>query len=347
MSLREVADNLGISIVAVKSRLQQARKELREQLLQVYPEMVQVLPREQKRRNIMKVTVAEVIQKEPSSLAILVDESGKRALPVWIGYWEGQAIISVRQNLVLPGSQTFNFMASLLQESGSSLDEVRIETLKEDTLYAVAKIRRSSATVQEIEARPGDALALAVYTSSPLSVADEIMDKLGLNVSLQNGKFTQQDLDAIVRQVTALQPRRPGSELTTSGIGYSSHKGPRNLNGVEDMVGWIAAGNANQNYEYGVDRALQRSGEGSFYIKSKISETGGFGALLQMIAADEYRGKKVRFLGVAKCEALQGRARMCLYAYGANGVLNQDFSPSEMLAGTRGWLPFEVALQVP
>ncbi len=46
---------------------------------------------------MVKVTIAEVIQKEPSSIAVLVDETGKRALPVWIGYWEGQSIISVLQ----------------------------------------------------------------------------------------------------------------------------------------------------------------------------------------------------------------------------------------------------------
>src|SRR6266704_4955265 len=141
LSLQEIADKLGISIVAVKSRLHQARKELREWLLIAYPEMQWVFPQERKRKKMIQVTIVEVVQQDRSSVVVLRDKAGKRALPVWVGYWEGEAIASSLQNNATPSTLTFNFMANLLKASGSEVVEVRIESLKEDTLFAVAKVR--------------------------------------------------------------------------------------------------------------------------------------------------------------------------------------------------------------
>jgi len=62
---------------------------------------------------------------------------------------------------------------------------VRIETLKEDVFYAVAKIR-SGNTTQELDARPSDALALALLMDSPVYIAEEVLEKCG--IALPEGK---------------------------------------------------------------------------------------------------------------------------------------------------------------
>lgn len=84
-------------------------------------------------------------------------------------------------------------MASILKAAGATLDEVRIETLKDETFYATAKIR-SGDTVNEIDARPSDAIALAVATGSPVFVAEEILEKCA--VTLPEGK-TLRSISAI------------------------------------------------------------------------------------------------------------------------------------------------------
>jgi bifunctional DNase/RNase len=61
------------------------------------------------------------------------------------------------------------------------LEEVHIEALKEETFYAIAKLR-SGDTVQEVDTRPSDALALAVRTNSPIYVTEEVMDRAGLSI---------------------------------------------------------------------------------------------------------------------------------------------------------------------
>jgi hypothetical protein len=72
-------------------------------------------------------------------------------------------------------------MANLLEATGTVLEEVRIESLREITFYAVAKLRTGEHTV-EVDARPSDAIALALYKHSPIYVADEIIEKAGETV---------------------------------------------------------------------------------------------------------------------------------------------------------------------
>ena len=110
LGLREIADFLDISVVAVKSRLKQARKELRAQLFLIYPEL-QPVRETRKKKNMQTLTIADVIQQDPYSIAILVAPQGRRVLPLWIGHWEGQAILSTLQNLPTQGPLSFSFTA--------------------------------------------------------------------------------------------------------------------------------------------------------------------------------------------------------------------------------------------
>ncbi|MDQ2902381.1 MAG: hypothetical protein M3Y81_02375 [Chloroflexota bacterium] len=50
-------------------------------------------------QDVARQLVQDVIQQDPHSIAVLVDTNGRRILPLWIGYWEGQAILSTLQNL--------------------------------------------------------------------------------------------------------------------------------------------------------------------------------------------------------------------------------------------------------
>jgi RNA polymerase sigma factor (sigma-70 family) len=343
LSLQEIAIELGISVVAVKSRLHQARKELRGWLISAYPEIQPAIPLERKRKKMIKVTIAEVLQQDQYSIVILHDKAGKRALPVWVGYWESEAIASNLGSRSMPRPLTFNFMAQLLNASGSKLEEIRIESLKDDTFYAVARIRHGN-TIQEVEARPSDALALAVYTKSVVYVSDEVMERSAIALPTVNGKLTQQDLDTIVGK---LKEKKPVPGLTSFGSGLPNR--PRNLDFADETTGWGMAGSRPQNYESGVDRNIKRSGEGSAYLKSKLSESGAvFGTLMQTFNAEDYRNKRVRLSGYIKSEAVEPWAGFWMRVDDANGkVLSFDNMQSRPIWGTTDWQRYDVVLDVP
>jgi len=207
-SLQEIAAILGISVVAVKGRLHKARKQLREQLASVYSakaEGKQTTPLKRRRKTMVKTTVVDVVnligrQGQSRCVVVLFDEAGRRALPIWIGQSEGVTISMILHKNPMPRPMTINFTASILAATGSALEEVRIETLKEDVFYAVAKIR-SGNTTQELDARPSDALALALLMDSPVYVAEEVLEKCG--IALPEGK-TLHRLEALDELSTQL-----------------------------------------------------------------------------------------------------------------------------------------------
>jgi bifunctional DNase/RNase len=118
-------------------------------------------------KNMIKVSIADVIRQNGKTVVVLLDENGQHALPMWIGPFEGVSIALGVRNLSTLRPLTFNFIANLLEALGAELEEVRVEALRENTFYGVAKMRIGD-QVKEVDARSSDALALATSTGSPI-----------------------------------------------------------------------------------------------------------------------------------------------------------------------------------
>ena len=134
-----------------------------------------------------KVTIADVIQREKlhdhHCVVILLDETGRRALCIWVGPMEGTAIAMNLRNVPTDRPMTHNFTAAILQAAGASLEEVRIEALKGDTFYALVRLRTGD-SIQEVDARPSDAIALAACVGSPIYASEEVLDRAGMELLL-------------------------------------------------------------------------------------------------------------------------------------------------------------------
>ena len=196
LDVREIAATLGVSVSAVKGRLHKARGQLRERLLRADPELSRAAPKLQGRIKMVKVVIADMRRSERKnestgesnalSVVLLYDAAGRRVLPIWMGVQEGTAIVMGLREYEMPRPLTHTFAARLLEAAGAKLEEVRIEALKDDTYYAVAKIRIGDA-VREVDARPSDALALAVLTGSPIYAAEEVMMRAGHEIAEELG----------------------------------------------------------------------------------------------------------------------------------------------------------------
>jgi len=178
LSLQEIAAALGISTTAVKGRLHKARLQLRELLIALQPPAPSSVISQERKTIMIPVTIADLIIQEESGnrIVVLIDEVGRRLLPIWIGPFEGEAIALQLLKQSVPRPLTYDFMAKLLEAVSLRLEEVRIEDLRESTFYATAKIRNGD-SVHEIDARPSDAIALALCMNSPIWVAEAVMDK--------------------------------------------------------------------------------------------------------------------------------------------------------------------------
>ena len=108
--------------------------------------------------------------------AILLKElEGHRRLPIIIGAFEAQAIALEMEGIKPPRPLTHDLLKQITDNLGAIVNEVIIDELRENTFFAKIIIEVSGLT-QEIDARPSDAIALAVRAEAQIYVAANVMD---------------------------------------------------------------------------------------------------------------------------------------------------------------------------
>ncbi|MEJ2194734.1 MAG: DUF151 domain-containing protein [Ignavibacteriaceae bacterium] len=108
--------------------------------------------------------------------AILLKEfEGNRRLPIIIGAFEAQAIALEIEGIKPPRPLTHDLLKQLTDNLGAAIIEIVVDELRENTFYAKV-ILEASGLVQEIDARPSDAIALAVRAEAPIYVANSVME---------------------------------------------------------------------------------------------------------------------------------------------------------------------------
>jgi RNA polymerase sigma-70 factor, ECF subfamily len=181
LSHREVAEELGVSVGAVKSRLHQARAALAPRLAQVID-----IPKEKTMPQPSAVrwvdaSVAEVRRSgggDPLArtyIMILAERGGGRRLPMWIGPAEATALALTLESAEVPRPFTFKLAASLVDAAGSAVSEVRITSLIGQVFYAAVIVRGPGGT-REVDSRPSDAVNLALVAGAPIRVDDALFD---------------------------------------------------------------------------------------------------------------------------------------------------------------------------
>lgn len=111
---------------------------------------------------------------------LLLKEIGLgRILPVWIGPWEASAIAAHLQGVEPERPLTHDLFAGVLRETGVRLDRVLICRLAEETFHARLMLVTTDARL-EVDARPSDAVALAIRLDAPIYVADDVLDRAAL-----------------------------------------------------------------------------------------------------------------------------------------------------------------------
>lgn len=108
---------------------------------------------------------------------ILKEISGNRRLPIIIGQYEAQSIALELEGIKPPRPLTHDLLKEVIETFGYSVNYIVISELRDSTFYA--KIKFDSSSVEEIDARPSDAIAIALKFSSPIYVNSDIMDEVG------------------------------------------------------------------------------------------------------------------------------------------------------------------------
>jgi uncharacterized protein len=112
-------------------------------------------------------------------VVILVDKEVKKALPIWIGLLEANAIDKELRNVTSPRPMTHDLLHSILTQAHVKLEEVKIVNLKDNTYYATLLLKINKGVV-EVDARPSDAIVIALKSKTPIFVSTKILDEQGI-----------------------------------------------------------------------------------------------------------------------------------------------------------------------
>ena len=115
-----------------------------------------------------------------SPIVVLKDDDEKLFLPIWVGIFEANAIALQLENITTPRPMTHDLLREMIQRLDARVTRIVINDLKDATFYAQIRLmihRGTGDQMLEIDARPSDAIALALRTEAPIFVAQSVLDQ--------------------------------------------------------------------------------------------------------------------------------------------------------------------------
>ncbi len=107
-------------------------------------------------------------------IVLLHDADGQRLLPIWVGIFEANAIALQIENISPPRPMTHDLLRNVIADLKGEIQRVVVNDLKDNTFYAQLHLRVDDADVI-IDARPSDAIALALRTRAPIFAEDHVI----------------------------------------------------------------------------------------------------------------------------------------------------------------------------
>jgi bifunctional DNase/RNase len=108
-------------------------------------------------------------------IVILKDKDGDRVLPIWVGVFEANAIALQIENVATPRPMTHDLLRNIITDLDGQVDRIVVSDLKDNTFFALIHLTVKGEGVA-IDARPSDAIALALRTRAPILVEESVID---------------------------------------------------------------------------------------------------------------------------------------------------------------------------
>jgi bifunctional DNase/RNase len=129
--------------------------------------------------NEMVVESVRVHMLSSQHVVILRDTQRERYLPIWIGPWEANAIAMRLQGVTPERPMTHDLFSLTIAELGVTVKQIVVSDLSEDTFRARLLLQLNGREL-DLDARPSDAIALAVRTGVPIFATDAVLDRAGV-----------------------------------------------------------------------------------------------------------------------------------------------------------------------
>ena len=143
-------------------------------------------------------------------IIILKDISGDKALPIWVGFFEANAIALEIEKIATPRPMTHDLMKSLIANMKAEIKHILVSELKDNTFYAVISLTVGEATLS-IDSRPSDAIALALRAKAPIFVNESVIEAAKSLDLPDASKTNTEDKDQWKRWLDNIKPQDFGN----------------------------------------------------------------------------------------------------------------------------------------
>jgi bifunctional DNase/RNase len=125
---------------------------------------------------LIKMTVRGIALDPITNMPIIIlkDPDERRALPIWVGIFEANAIALELEKVSTPRPMTHDLLKNILEGLGITVKQVIVNDLKENTFYAMIELNHNGGVIT-IDARPSDAIALALRVNAPIFVTEKVV----------------------------------------------------------------------------------------------------------------------------------------------------------------------------
>lgn len=111
-----------------------------------------------------------------SPIMILKEDEGNRSIPIWIGLLEATAIASELESVKFARPMTHDLLKNIIQTFGANIEMVEVCDLKDNTFFALIHLIQKDQQIK-MDARPSDAIALALRANAPIFVHEQVFEK--------------------------------------------------------------------------------------------------------------------------------------------------------------------------
>ena len=139
------------------------------------------------------------------TIVILKDKEGERVLPIWVGIFEANAIALQIENIATPRPMTHDLLRNIITDLEGRVDRVVVTDLKENTFYAIVHLTVRGERIA-VDARPSDAIALALRTRAPILVEETVIE----NAKTVDFASEPADNDRLQKWLESIDPEELG-----------------------------------------------------------------------------------------------------------------------------------------
>jgi bifunctional DNase/RNase len=140
----------------------------------------------------LEIESIRVRQETQQRAVVLKVKDSDLYLPIFIGQFEVEAIRFKLMNVEVERPMTHDLLGSVIDDLGGTIHSIVVSELKNDTFFAKIVID-TNGTLIEIDARPSDALALAVRSEVPIYAEDDVVEKAGVSLDFERENSSDEE----------------------------------------------------------------------------------------------------------------------------------------------------------